>query len=68
MQTLTSTPGAPPGASEARVTGIAAGVHAAVALPGAYDESAIRREAARRGIRLATRLDYRAEGAGGPPS
>ena len=51
---------------EARVTGIAAGLHVTVELPGAYDEAAIRREAVRRGIRLATMLDYRAEGAGGP--
>ena len=31
-----------------------------VQLPGAYDEAAIRREAARRGLRFATMHDYRA--------
>jgi GntR family transcriptional regulator/MocR family aminotransferase len=49
---------------EARVTGIAAGVHATVALPCACDESAIRREAARRGIppRNEARLPRRGRG------
>jgi GntR family transcriptional regulator/MocR family aminotransferase len=50
---------------EARVTGIAAGLHVTVELPGVYDEAEIRREAARRGIRLATMRDYRAQGADG---
>jgi GntR family transcriptional regulator/MocR family aminotransferase len=49
---------------EALITGIAAGLHVIVQLPGAYDEQAIRDEAARRGLRFATMSDYRAAPSG----
>jgi GntR family transcriptional regulator/MocR family aminotransferase len=50
---------------DATVTGIAAGLHVTVELQGAYDDAAIREEAARRGLRFATMSDYR-EDADGP--
>jgi GntR family transcriptional regulator/MocR family aminotransferase len=49
----------------AAITGIAAGLHVTVQIPGAYDDQKIRDEAARRGLRFATMHDYRAD-AGGP--
>jgi GntR family transcriptional regulator/MocR family aminotransferase len=49
---------------QAAITGIAAGLHVTVQLPGAYDEAAIRDEAARRGLRFATMSDYRADSSG----
>ncbi|HEY3614585.1 MAG TPA: PLP-dependent aminotransferase family protein [Gaiellales bacterium] len=50
---------------QAAITGIAAGLHVTVQLPGAHDDDAIRAEAARRGLRFATMSDY-GEHATGP--
>jgi GntR family transcriptional regulator/MocR family aminotransferase len=52
---------------EAKVEGIAAGLHAAVRLPDPDDEAAILAEAARRRIALATINDHRI-GSAGPPT
>ena len=53
---------------EARVRGIAAGLHAAVELPGTFDEQAILDEANRRRIALATVGQYRIDPSIGPPT
>jgi GntR family transcriptional regulator/MocR family aminotransferase len=45
---------------EARVRGIAAGLHVTVDLPAGDDEAAVRRAATARGIGLSTMADYRA--------
>ena len=45
---------------EARVRGIAAGLHVAVDLPAGDDEAAVREAAGSRGIGLNTMADYRA--------
>jgi GntR family transcriptional regulator/MocR family aminotransferase len=47
---------------DARVRGIAAGLHATVELPEGDDEAAIREEAAARRIALSTMRDYRPDG------
>jgi GntR family transcriptional regulator / MocR family aminotransferase len=52
---------------EARVEGIAAGLHATVRLPEGHDEQAIVREAARRRVAIEAMSDYRSAG-GGPPT
>jgi GntR family transcriptional regulator/MocR family aminotransferase len=51
---------------EARVHGIAAGLHVTVVLPDQDDEQAIAAEARRRGITLATMSSYRLDSAGPP--
>jgi GntR family transcriptional regulator/MocR family aminotransferase len=53
---------------EARVEGIAAGLHATVRLPDGDDERAIVEEAARRRIALEAMGDYRAGRATGAPT
>jgi GntR family transcriptional regulator/MocR family aminotransferase len=53
---------------ETHVQGIAAGLHATVELPEHDDEEAIREEARRCRIQLATMGDYRLDGASGPPT
>jgi GntR family transcriptional regulator / MocR family aminotransferase len=53
---------------EARVRGIAAGLHATVALPEGYDEEAILAEARRRRIELAIMAEHRIEARDGPPT
>jgi GntR family transcriptional regulator/MocR family aminotransferase len=53
---------------EARADGIAAGLHATVRLPVNYDEAAIRREMARRGIALEFLLDHCVGHPNGPPT
>src|SRR6185436_21096047 len=52
---------------EARVEGIAAGLHATVRLPDGDDERAIVEEAARRRVAVEAMGDYRS-GGGGPPT
>ena len=52
---------------EAGICGIAAGLHAVIELPEGHDESAIRDEAARRGIALSTMSSYQMTTRGGPP-
>jgi GntR family transcriptional regulator/MocR family aminotransferase len=51
---------------EARVEGIAAGLHATVRLPEDYDEQAIVEEAARRRVAIEVMGDYRSERPGPP--
>jgi GntR family transcriptional regulator/MocR family aminotransferase len=53
---------------EAKVHGIAAGLHAAVQLPAGYDELAIRDEARRRRIHFNTMSDYRPVSKDFPPT
>jgi len=53
---------------EARVGGIAAGLHALVELPDSYDEQAIREEAGNRRIHLETMSDYWPAPDGGSPT
>lgn len=53
---------------QARVDGIAAGLHAAVRLPADYDEAAIRRETARHGIALEFLSDHCVGPPAGPPT
>jgi GntR family transcriptional regulator/MocR family aminotransferase len=53
---------------EAKVDGIAAGLHATVRLPSEYDEAAIRRETASRGIALEFLSDHCIGPATGPPT
>jgi GntR family transcriptional regulator/MocR family aminotransferase len=53
---------------EAQVAGIAAGLHATVRLPSDYDEAAIRRETASRGIALEFLSDHCVGPATGPPT
>lgn len=53
---------------EASVHGIAAGLHATVRLPASDDARAIREEARRRRIELATMADYRPDADAGPPT
>jgi GntR family transcriptional regulator/MocR family aminotransferase len=52
---------------EARIRGIAAGLHVTVELPPGHDEEAIRRAAARRGVALSTMGDFRST-VDGPPT
>ncbi|HEU5389012.1 MAG TPA: PLP-dependent aminotransferase family protein [Streptosporangiaceae bacterium] len=51
---------------EARIHGVAAGLHVAVALPGYDDEQAIAAAARRSGIAMATMADYRLRAVGPP--
>ena len=51
---------------KAQVRGIAAGLHAAVVLPGQIDEQAIAAEARRRGLTCDTLADYRLDSTGPP--
>jgi GntR family transcriptional regulator / MocR family aminotransferase len=51
---------------QARVGGIAAGLHLAAGFPAAVDEDVLRDEAARRRIAFTTMRDYRATAGGGP--
>jgi len=53
---------------EARICGIAAGLHAAIRLPEGYDEQAIRSEAFRRGVGITVMGEYELEPRGGPPT
>jgi GntR family transcriptional regulator/MocR family aminotransferase len=53
---------------EAEIQGIAAGLHAAVRLPDADDERAIRAEASSRRIALGTMGEYRIDSARGRPT
>jgi len=53
---------------EARICGIAAGLHGTVRLPDGDDELAIRDEAARRGISLTAMSDHQLRKRGGPPT
>jgi GntR family transcriptional regulator/MocR family aminotransferase len=53
---------------EARICGIAAGLHGTVRLPYGDDELAIRDEAARRGIALTAMSDHQLSARGGPPT
>jgi GntR family transcriptional regulator/MocR family aminotransferase len=53
---------------EATVRGIAAGLHAAVELPGDYDEGAVVAEARRRRIELSAMGRYRGDAGAGPPT
>lgn len=53
---------------EAKVCGIAAGLHAAIQLPVGHDEQRIREEALRRGVGLSVMSDYELVSRGGPPT
>jgi GntR family transcriptional regulator/MocR family aminotransferase len=53
---------------EARVCGIAAGLHAVILLPAGDDEAAIRDAALRRGIAVGAMADYGLTGKAGPPA
>ena len=53
---------------EASVRGVAAGLHATVQLPDGHDEQAIREEALRRRVALATMSDYRIGDRAPPPT
>jgi GntR family transcriptional regulator/MocR family aminotransferase len=53
---------------EAKVCGIAAGLHAAIQLPEGHDERRIREEALRRGVGLSVMSEYAVVSRGAPPT
>jgi GntR family transcriptional regulator / MocR family aminotransferase len=53
---------------EVTVTGISAGLHVNTQLPASDDEQTIREEAERRGVGLATMIEYRSDAHSDPPT